>query len=308
MNEDLDLISDLQQNNQKLLDQNDELKKKINSLISENLTLTQQAAKANSLQEQLDRLLKEEPIFIQPDHPGDAVIETLQNRVIELTKELDEYAQDASDSKMYRDLVKQKDEQIKSLTQQLCDAKAEAHYANQIFSTQNLQQNSEISERDELLQSITALKASIAEYSHQNSELNRKNVELQNRNANLSSQIASHEMQIKVLKQENIVLNQATSTPNLLSSQHTIQQRIEEISNNIFRNAERKITDLETKIQHLEQKLANFSNTDNVEELQMQLDFLLSNDKTAELAFALSQLEQLKLENESLKAKLQKKI
>lgn len=301
----LGLVTILQESNQKLLDENASLKLRIEELLSSNFTLSQQAAKTNSLQEQLNRLLQEEPIFYKSEEPTDnSFVESLQNKISELLNEREEYLQEASESKIYKDLVNQKDIAIANLTQQISEITSELDFLKTKYESNNPQSKS---------QNTDDIQIQLSQYADKISELNHQNTHLQNRNTLLSSELAQAQMQVKVLEQENEILTQASSTTGLSNKKRDIEQHVRELGNSIFRDTEHQLQDLKNRLDRLEGKIATIhtGGGDLIEQLkrenedlQEQLDDFLENDRSAELAFALSQIHDLKKENEALKSRV----
>ena len=306
------IVSSLQQNIKLLQDKNNELEEQIQVLMEKNTELQSDAALANTLQQQIRQLIKEEapkPNSMVLDFESEFIKqnEILRLELDKIYKERDSYMKDATQTKALKDLIAKKNQENIDLSRKLSEVSQQlAFYKAQSGNENPININ---------IASNEALQPVMDDLMQQNSKLIKENLTLENRVTMLSKELAETKTLISVIQTENQVedIGYILKDPERINAEKIkiVEERIKEMTDEMFSNISSKIRQLEEKLQNaqnqfkkISQKANSQANQDLLEEneyLKQELLELQESDLAPKLAVTVKKLKELEEENQRLR-------
>jgi hypothetical protein len=268
-----DVIASLQDTIGALQNRVCELEDLLQSSMDENISLVQKAARADALQEQMNRLLGNPSLTRQP--PMNVTYDSrlaesnclLQERLDESLRQRDEWMQAAVESKMLREMLEQKNRKIVDLTRENAELKARGDFRPGDTNT--------------------ALRELIAK----NSSLVTENTQLRQRHEILEKRLAQAEAALRVLQAENTVYDESIRGKDMKIDFRLVKSRIDGLAAHAFKGISGKMAVLEErleKVAKLVEKCQRQADDESelrstISELEAEIHELQENDATPKL-------------------------
>ena len=275
-----------------------ELEELLSKVMAENIELTQKAARATALQEQIDRIMVQQTTLPPKANMKvmDACYETelekvnamLQERLDEVAKQRDECMQAAVQTKLLRDMNEQKNTRILELNRQVAE----------------LQMQLEVEKAKGLSPTEDASKAVVDELISKNAALEAEKLELENKNKTLETMLAQTEGVLSVVRAENSVYDRSVESEKLPFE--LIETRVRELSSQAFKTVNDRMNELSSRIHKLEMDLRRASEMgeselmSTISDLQDEIKELQESDSTPKLVKMKMQIAELEEENRRL--------
>lgn len=301
----------------------------INQLTHENLELIQQAAQAKAYKKQIDILLSdpmlvkmrtskdsENGIEIESDSQILEELRLIKQKLKEVSKERDEYAQIASEKSFFEEQIDKKNKQIIELTEKLSTSQSNAEIYKSQLDSQNEYEQASLTEDEktrkrmqDLERENQELKELLKTRSNEVGSLKALNAELDMKNKELKKQFDEAQTMITLQQTEN----RMQSDP--LFDKEDIAKRIRQACERTFKNADEQLDKMVKRIDAIETKVekikshsgggeADEEQLELIESLREQIRDFEENDAAPELAAAMKQIQDLKRENEWYKNKM----
>lgn len=275
-----------------------ELEELLNKTMSENIELTQKAARATALQDQIDRIMIQQAT-LPPKGPMkvlntcyetelEKINASLQDKLDAVSKQRDECMQAAVQTKMLRDMNEQKNKRILELNRQVAE----------------LEMQLEVEKGKTLSSSEEANKSVIDELISKNAALEAEKSELENRTRTLETMLAQTEGVVSVLQSENSIYDRTDEKQKLPFQ--LIESRVKDLSSKAFEEVNARMNILETRIKKLDAKVRKASEMgeselmSTISDLQDEIRELHENDATPKLVKMKMQIAELEEENRRL--------
>ena len=298
MTEDMGALASVQTNCAILQRRVTELEDLLSKVMAENIELTQKAARATALQEQIDRIMVQQTTL--PPKANMKVMDTcyetelekvnamLQEKLDEVAKQRDECMQAAVQTKLLRDMNEQKNTRILELNRQVAE----------------LQMQLEVEKAKGLSPTEDAAKAVVDELISKNAALEAEKLELENKNKTLETMLAQTEGVLSVVRAENSVYDRSVESQKLPFE--LIESRVRELSSQAFKTVNDRMNELASRIHKLEIDLRRASEMgeselmSTISDLQDEIKELQESDSTPKLVKMKMQIAELEEENRRL--------
>jgi hypothetical protein len=259
-----------------------ELEEMLQSSMEENISLVQKSARADALQQQVNRLLGDEADRqLSKCNQMDVTYEmklaesnrTLQEKLGEALKQRDELTQAALQTQMLREMLDQKNRKTLELTRE----------------------NAELRSKCQILESSSSNNSHsdpmIADFVAKNSALVAENAELRQRREFLEKQLAQAEMALRVIQSENSVYSDAIGSEFGRIDFRTIQSRIDNLAKHLLQEPTEKLAQMEFRLDNISRKVdiavGHLSDESElrstISELEEEIHELQDNDPTPKL-------------------------
>lgn len=322
-----EIITNLNTIISRLQEQNSQLSEDLRMVSEKNIDLQQKAVLADSLQEQLSRLYRDNQsnsatvMDLEVDYQTEfsKQNELLRTKINQISLERDSYQRDAAQTQMLRDLLSKKNKENIELSQNLNQVQQELDILKLQYA--ELSKSDRVSTSDSnavILTSETALQPIIDDLTQKNANLTTENISLKNQLTLSNKELAETKTLLNLVNIENQFFDKEITSIDNKVTMDMIKARVDKMSDEIFANFNNRIDDLDKKLGQCQQQVDAIQANkiiqqpkidkynvqdllDEIEDLKDQLTDMQENDYAPQLAPALNRIKQLEEENNRLK-------
>jgi DNA repair exonuclease SbcCD ATPase subunit len=260
--------------------------------MDENISLVQKAARAEALQEQINRLLGDPSLTQQPamevgyDSKLAEANCLLQERLDESLRQRDEWMQAAVESKILREMLEQKNQKIVDLTRENAELKARGEFRP------------------------ADANAPLRELIAKNSSLVMENTQIRQRHEILEKRLAQAQATLRVLQAENTVYDESIRGKDMKIDFRLVKSRIDALAMPAFKGISEKMAFLEERLEKVAQLVERCRRQadeeselrSTISELEEEIHELQENDATPKLMKLKMYIAELEEDNKRLQS------